>query len=120
MRAIQGGHLERGLLDVGYHFVVMPSGRIFLGRPILAMGAHVQGHNVGAVGICLAGNFDDEEPSGEAMRSLEHLLRLLTGGRRRTVPVVGHGDLSPETTCPGGYLARYLEQRAAGPVASCH
>jgi N-acetylmuramoyl-L-alanine amidase len=114
MRAIQGGHLRRGMMDVGYHFVVMPSGTVFVGRPLSARGAHARAHNSGAVGIALAGNFDEEEPTTDAVRSLERLLRRLTGARRGTVSVVGHGELTGSTACPGGSLRRYLEERRAG------
>jgi hypothetical protein len=109
MSFIQGGHLGRGLIDVAYHFVIMPSGDVYVGRPLSALGAHAQNHNSGAVGICLAGNFDEEEATSEAMRSLERLLRRLTGARRDAVPVVGHGELG-STTCPGASLTRFLER----------
>src|SRR5918993_267608 len=47
MREIQRWHFERGWATVGYHFVVSPTGRIFRGRPVDRLGAHVLGHNVG-------------------------------------------------------------------------
>ncbi len=63
MREIQRWHFERGWATVGYHFVVSPSGRIFHGRPVDRLGAHVLGHNLGTVGISLMGHFDLERPA---------------------------------------------------------
>ena len=112
MREIQQSHFDRGFMDIGYHFMVMPSGRVFLGRPLSAFGAHVQRHNAGAVGVAVAGNFDDAPPTDEALASLERVIgRVL---RRRRVPVVGHGDLADEpTTCPGQFLRLHLRSRPA-------
>lgn len=121
VRAIQRGHAARDFIDVGYHYVVMPSGRIFAGRPLSALGAHVAGHNTGSVGISLAGDFDQEEPTPAAIRSIDYVLaRLITGGTE--LPLVGHRDLAPMTTCPGAALHPYVERSrrtlaAASPLA---
>jgi hypothetical protein len=115
MRAIQRNHKARDWIDVGYHFVVMPSGRIFLGRPVSAVGAHVAGHNTGSVGVSLAGDFDVEEPTPAAIRSIDYVLeRLVPGGAG--LPLVGHRDLAPTTTCPGAALHPYVDRhnRALG------
>jgi hypothetical protein len=97
LRGIERGHLLRGWWAIGYHYIVMPSGRVFAGRPPRAMGAHVQGHNRGTLGIALAGDFDFEHPAAEALRALDRLLAALPD-----VPVVGHRDLA-DTSCPGRY-----------------
>ncbi len=73
MREIQRWHLERGWATVGYHFVLSPSGRVFLGRPVDRLGAHVLGHNVGTVGIALMGNFELERPTPAALESLTYV-----------------------------------------------
>lgn len=58
---IRKWHLERGFRDVGYHFVIQPSGELQLGRALNEPGAHVKGHNriqpgnVINIGICLVG-----------------------------------------------------------------
>jgi N-acetylmuramoyl-L-alanine amidase len=102
MRRIERLHLERGWLAVGYHFVIMPSGRVFAGRPMWALGAHVAAHNRGAVGIALAGNFERELPERAAIQSLA-ALRLRLAPQGRPLPLFGHGDLMP-TACPGRLL----------------
>ena len=109
MRQIQHWHLDRGWATVGYHFVVSPSGRIFRGRPVDRLGAHVLGHNVGTLGICLMGNFEHERPTGAALLSLHHVrMRLVPGGA--DVPVLGHREhRGHETTaCPGRHLTAAL------------
>ncbi|MYE03738.1 MAG: hypothetical protein F4Y00_02010 [Bacteroidetes bacterium SB0662_bin_6] len=68
LKAIQNLHQNiRGWSDIGYHFVLDQSGRLYQGRPFLrgdasldsvpplAMGAHVGGHNTGNIGVCMLG-----------------------------------------------------------------
>ena len=107
MRRIQHAHFAREFADIGYHFVVMPSGRIYEGRPISALGAHVAGHNTGSIGIAVAGDFNIEQPSAEALAGVAHVLdRLVPRGRE--VPLLGHQDLAPKD-CPGRFLYPYVE-----------
>ena len=116
MREIQRWHLERGWATIGYHFVVSPSGRVFRGRPVDRLGAHVQGHNRGTVGICLMGDFERERPTGPALETLGYVRRTLVPGGDR-VPIVGHSDHSGHATnaCPGRHLRPYLRRtRTAG------
>ena len=102
MRAIQRWHLARGWATIGYHFVVSPSGRIFRGRPVDRLGAHVLGHNAGTVGICLMGNFETERPTPAALRSLEHTCRrLVPGGAERPAARPPRPPRPPELGVPG-------------------
>ena len=68
LKAIQDLHQNiRGWSDIGYHFVLDQSGRLYQGRPFLqgdvsldsvpalALGAHVGGHNTGNIGVCMLG-----------------------------------------------------------------
>ena len=68
VKAIQDLHQNiRGWSDIGYHFVLDQSGRLYQGRPFLrgpasldsapalSMGAHVGGHNTGNIGVCMLG-----------------------------------------------------------------
>jgi N-acetylmuramoyl-L-alanine amidase len=48
-------HRERGWSGIGYHFVVLLDGTVEKGRPIEKVGAHVEGRNVGTVGVCYIG-----------------------------------------------------------------
>lgn len=49
---------ERGWIDIGYHIVIRRSGKIEYGRPLWAVGAHVEGHNSTSVGVCMVGGSD--------------------------------------------------------------
>lgn len=111
MRAIQRWHVERGWATVGYHFVVSPTGRVFRGRPVDRLGAHVLGHNAGTVGICLMGNFQLERPSDAALASLEYVrTRLIAGGAR--VALRGHRAHRghERSGCPGRRLLPFTGQ----------
>jgi N-acetylmuramoyl-L-alanine amidase-like protein len=114
MKRIERLHLDRGWAAVGYHFVIMPSGRVYSGRPPSAIGAHAQGSNRDSIGIALAGDFEREPPDPAAIASLRALAEDLapTG---RPLPLIAHGDLMP-TACPGRLLRMALEP-AAGTAA---
>lgn len=55
---IRQWHLQRGWLDIGYHYVIRRNGDIELGRELHVQGAHVAGHNQDNIGICLVGGCD--------------------------------------------------------------
>lgn len=112
MRAIQRWHLDRGWATVGYHFVVAPSGRVFRGRPVDRLGAHVLGHNAGTVGICLMGNFELERPTPEALSSLAHVRAALVPGGA-AVALRAHRDHRghERSACPGRHLLPLAERR---------
>lgn len=93
-------HLQRGFRDVGYHYVIRRNGVVEKGRPDTVMGAHVEGHNDGSLGICLVGgvkpNMTAETNFTEAQyTALERLLRDLAA-RYPRARVCGHRDLSPD------------------------
>lgn len=48
-------HRAKGWLMIGYHFVIRRDGKVEIGRPVEAIGAHVEGYNSVSVGICLVG-----------------------------------------------------------------
>lgn len=105
VRAIQRYHMrERGWCDIGYHFLIDREGRIFEGRPMEAVGAHVRGHNVGNIGISLIGNFEERSPTDAELGSLIKLVSWIV--KRYDVPlsnIRGHKDYS-DTLCPGRHL----------------
>jgi N-acetylmuramoyl-L-alanine amidase len=111
-------HLDRGFLAIGYHFVISPTGRIFRGRPVDRMGAHVKGHNRGTVGICLMGDFEHERPTIAALAALSAVrMRLVPGATG--LPLVGHREHSGQATlCPGRFLAAYLAETNEGRLAA--
>lgn len=47
---------KRGWSDIGYHYFIETDGSIKAGRPESRVGAHVRGHNLYTLGVCVAGN----------------------------------------------------------------
>ncbi len=121
VKAIQELHqIVRGWSDIGYHFLVDRSGRVYQGRPfldssttlaqvpVLARGAHVGGHNTGNIGIAMLGCYHPAEGSYcQEVPTFESLLTFVTVFSffsDRYGPEVsglrGHRDWST-TACPG-------------------
>jgi hypothetical protein len=118
MRAIQRWHFDRGFATIGYHLVISPSGRVFAGRPLNALGAHTKGYNTGSVGICLMGNFQLERPTPAALTSLHDVrTEIVPGGA--SVPLKGHREHPghASTACPGRRLLPHVHDEGRLPAA---
>jgi len=112
LRSIQRNHFARGWADIGYHYVIDSSGRIWAGRPVEYQGAHAGNHelNRGNIGIALAGDFNVQRVPAVQREALGQLLAMLT--RRYGIPkerIYDHGAVR-NTQCPGIYLSRALPQ----------
>lgn len=105
MRSIQSFHMgpSRGWSDIGYHYVIMPSGRVYEGRGYGVYGAHCPGHN-GEPGICFIGSYDSSVPTNEALQSLHWLVDEL-----RCKKMKGHRD-GFSTSCPGNALYERIKK----------
>jgi len=77
MREIQIEHIQSGMIDIGYHYVIDFNGDIYEGRPIDVEGCHVKFKDKGNIGIVLVGNFDVENPSREQVNSLLELMQYI-------------------------------------------
>ena len=109
----------RGWRDIGYHWVIDRDGAIAPGRPETEIGAHVEGHNRGTIGICLLGGYGSkaDDPFGRNFtaaqdRAVQQLIREI---RRRTAirSITGHNDHAPKA-CPGFRVAEWLGQSVPG------
>lgn len=58
---VRRSHLQRGFIDVGYHFFIRRDGTIEEGRPLNRQGAHVERYNHLSVGVCLSGGLHQTE-----------------------------------------------------------
>lgn len=116
VRAIQAFHQgpERGWADIGYSFLVAPSGEIFEGRGWLLQGAHARPHNATSIGVAYIGDGRSPVPV-EAQRALVWLADEADRrfGRLRRV---GHRDVG-STVCPGDDLYRWWVGGAFLPAA---
>ena len=123
LRQLQANHQQKWA-DLGYHFVIDPTGGIWEGRNLRWQGAHEgAGLNQGSIGVCLLGNFEDSPPTAAqlgALKSLLDAMRLrwsLTAADIKT-----HREVRPEpTACPGaslqGWVDDYRRALASGSLA---
>lgn len=105
---IRTSHRNRGWADIGYHYVIDRSGRIYEGRPIRWQGAHVQNRNEGNIGILCLGNFEAQAPSDAQLKALSaHIIRLRQMHRVDTRRVLTHREWpGAKTLCPGVNLQK--------------
>ncbi|MFC3816550.1 N-acetylmuramoyl-L-alanine amidase [Lysobacter sp. GCM10012299] len=87
----------RGFADIGYHFVILLSGEVELGRPVEQAGAHARKYNDHSIGICLVGGLDQVyRPANTFTAAQFAALEALLLKLRRDYPqteILGHRDL---------------------------
>jgi len=93
---IRRWHVARGWRDIGYHFLILPSGKIEAGRPFAEIGAHVRGHNTGSIGTCLIGVDAFAAAQFESLNNLHVILRSIFPD----LHIFGHRDFDKGKTCP--------------------
>lgn len=103
-RFIQDFHQNgRGWQDIGYHFTVDDSGRVYEGVPPQFRGTHTGGANTGNIGISYMGNFeiDGEFPTQRTLASLVAMWSWLAFDFGvNPDSLFGHRDYKA-TACPG-------------------
>ena len=102
-------HLAEGFSDIGYHFLVNKEG-MHPGRDIKYKGAHAIGEkgtipepNRYAIGICLIGSFEHDDPSPKLINELAYAVKILAAKYnipRYKTRILGHKDVD-STACPG-------------------
>ena len=92
-------HLEKGWCGIGYHFYIRKDGTIYRGRKEEMIGAHAKGRNRNSIGICLEGNFEDEQIPYAQMKSLIMLSSDMII-KYNIQESEGHRDVY-NTLCPG-------------------
>ena len=101
-------HLNFGWNGIGYHKIILRSGKIENGRPEYWIGAHVKGKNEISLGVCLIGRnkFTDKQFS-----SLEQILKKW----KNTYPqaqILGHCDTGDtHKTCPNFDVKTWLKNK---------
>lgn len=106
MRAIQRYHQDtRGWKCIAYNFVVDRDGKVYEGRGAGIAGGATEGQNSVSHAVCLMGNFDRENTSAAARRSLIDLLRHGAAQGWWKVELLGHKQApGASTACPGAAL----------------
>ena len=97
-------HRERGFDGIGYHYVVRLDGTIEEGRPYHRDGAHAQGWNHRAVGICYIGGYDAkgrpaDTRTPQQRSALISLILRLKREHPTLVRILGHRDVARKE-CP--------------------
>lgn len=114
-KVIDRWHRARGFLKIGYHFVIKRDGIVEKGRNLDEVGAHVEGHNKGNIGICLAGgvnkagkaedNFTDDQ---------KHALAVLLIDLNKKFPkaqILGHRDWpGVRKDCPSFDVRKWMKE----------
>lgn len=121
LKEIRRWHLERGWLDIGYHFVIRRDGTVEYGRPTDRPGAHARGFNHLSLGICLAGGLAADAKTAEnnftpaqfaSLRSLLLDLRSQFPNSR----ILGHRDLpNVAKACPSFDVAEWCLSECINP-----
>jgi N-acetyl-anhydromuramyl-L-alanine amidase AmpD len=102
LRLIQKNHRARmGAGDIGYHYIIDRSGRVWQGREERYQGAHVAGNNANNLGVMLLGNFEIQKPTSMQLASLDSLTKqIMRGYHLRPNQLYCHCELK-STQCPG-------------------
>jgi len=104
-------HREKGWDCIGYHFLIEADGEVRAGTPAAEEGAHCKQENMNRVslGICLVGNFDEENPTEAQLRALTALLLDLEIERGN---IFFHREFADYKSCPGKNLEKenFLDQ----------
>src|SRR5262249_28078524 len=111
---------KRGWADIGYNYLIDPNGVIYEGRSggDNVTGAHFSGVNAGTMAVALLGDFTNEAPAAEALKSLKEILawkcdqrdldpesRSLHEASQLILNTIsGHRDGPKPTECPGERL----------------
>lgn len=111
---IKRWHLAKNWLDIGYHWLIDRDGKVISGRAETTVGAHVEGHNEGKIGVCLIGGHGSAEtdpfPRNFTSAQDAALRQLILGisMRTRIRRVSGHNEYAAKA-CPGFNVPAWLK-----------
>lgn len=111
LESIRQAHLNRRpepFGDIGYHYLIDPSGRVWQGRELVWQGAHVKDQNPGNLGICVMGNFNKQPANAAQKAALDRFVRQTMARHNISIAnVKTHQERAP-TECPGRNLQSYV------------
>ena len=110
---IRKWHIQRGWVDIGYHYVIEEDASVHVGRPVHIMGAHCKGHNRNSIGVCVVGDntraaYEWNKDQISTLYDIIKAIRLLWPA----IKVVGHRELVNSTVCPGVDISDLLKENA--------
>lgn len=102
-RMMQASHMSRGWGDIGQHYTVYASGRVYESRPLAYQGVHAAGANSYTIGIEHQGDFRYCRPTAEQIQSSAELIaglyRYFRWDPHETWRIQPHRRFS-RTACP--------------------
>lgn len=119
--AVNRYHADKGWGEIAYHYFIEPDGVLKAGREESEVGAHCKEAemNFKSIGICLAGDFDTEDPTPVQLTTLR---RIVAGLRSKyAIPaanVVGHRKFATYKSCPGTRFTDALIAEVGGNVSA--
>jgi len=107
-------HVGLGWGNIAYHYFIDSQGKLRKGRNERTVGTHTKadGMNFKSLGICLAGNFNEEEPTQAQLKALEQVLNSLsTKYHIKKENILGHREVPyAATECPGDSLLEWVQK----------
>jgi hypothetical protein len=94
-------HLDKndGTIGFGYNEYIRKDGSVFIGRGFNE-GAHTKGFNHNSYGVCLEGNFNEEDPTKDQLISLKARLNHIKSIAKNLKKVGQHKEYT-NTSCAG-------------------
>lgn len=116
IRDIERFHVEKnGWVGIAYSFLVFQSGNVYEGRGWNRVGAHTQGRNSSAYGVCLVINGERHTPTEAALEAVRDLIQ--SGIHEHFIAPeyrIGSHRQFKATDCPGALVMRELPK--IGPL----
>lgn len=101
------------LRHIAYHYIVAPTGKVIQGRDLDVIGYHAGNKKVNTegIGICVVGNFEEEEIKERQYEALCNLIDNLKQ-THKTARLCTHRSVKQNgyTACPGGDLVHRLRE----------
>lgn len=94
---------SKGWPGIGYHLGITPDGGLSYLGSIDTRRYHAGDANADSIGVCFAGNFENDMPTDAALATFARLRAVLDAYLGRALVVVGHRDVG-QTACPGRNL----------------
>ena len=99
-------HLQFGWEGIGYHKVILRSGKIENGRPEFWVGAHVKGKNNISLGVCLIGRDDFTKKQFYALEKILRKWKFLYPQSK----IIGHNETkNTKKTCPNFDVQEWIK-----------
>ena len=110
-RLQQWSRQARAWIDVPYHFIIAPDGAVYTGRSLSWAGdSNTDYDTLGEVQLMLLGNFEEQQPTAEQLRSTVGMLALLMAEHGLTADSIrAHRHHTGQTVCPGANLMARFE-----------